>query len=93
MTSARPAPARPASRTLHRPRPASEPRHDEKHQNLFFASVYNSLGVPIAAGVLVPVLWASIEPNDCRGGHELQFDLSCGECAAVARPPVLRIVV
>jgi Cu+-exporting ATPase len=25
-------------------------------QNLFFAFVYNTLGVPIAAGVLVPIL-------------------------------------
>jgi len=25
-------------------------------QNLFFAFIYNSLGVPIAAGVLYPVL-------------------------------------
>lgn len=26
------------------------------HQNLFFAFIYNSLGVPIAAGILVPIL-------------------------------------
>jgi Cu+-exporting ATPase len=31
-------------------------------QNLFFAFVYNSLGVPIAAGVLYPVLGLLLSP-------------------------------
>jgi len=31
-------------------------------QNLFFAFVYNSLGVPIAAGVLYPVFGILLSP-------------------------------
>jgi Cu+-exporting ATPase len=31
-------------------------------QNLFFAFVYNALGVPIAAGVLYPVLGVLLNP-------------------------------
>ena len=31
-------------------------------QNLFFAFVYNGLGVPIAAGVLYPVLGIMLNP-------------------------------
>ena len=31
-------------------------------QNLFFAFVYNALGVPIAAGVLYPVLGILLSP-------------------------------
>ena len=42
----------------HRPRAPPEPRATMRNirQNLFFAFVYNALGVPIAAGVLYPVL-------------------------------------
>ena len=35
-------------------------------QNLFFAFVYNALGVPIAAGVLYPVLRHPAQPDDRR---------------------------
>ena len=31
-------------------------------QNLFFAFVYNALGVPVAAGVLYPVLGIMLSP-------------------------------
>ena len=31
-------------------------------QNLFFAFVYNSLGVPVAAGVLYPALGIALNP-------------------------------
>ena len=44
-------------------------------QNLFFAFVYNALGVPIAAGVLYPVLRAPAQPDDRRRGDELQLGL------------------
>jgi Cu+-exporting ATPase len=31
-------------------------------QNLFFAFVYNTLGVPVAAGILYPVLGVLLSP-------------------------------
>jgi Cu2+-exporting ATPase len=31
-------------------------------QNLFFAFVYNSLGIPVAAGVLYPALGVMLSP-------------------------------
>ena len=35
-------------------------------QNLFFAFVYNALGVPVAAGVLYPFVRPAAQPHDCR---------------------------
>ena len=32
------------------------------HQNLFFAFIYNGIGVPLAAGVLYPVLGITLSP-------------------------------
>ena len=32
------------------------------HQNLFFAFVYNAIGVPLAAGVLYPLLGVTLSP-------------------------------
>ena len=40
-------------------------------QNLFFAFVYNVLGVPIAAGILYPFFGVSAQPDDRGGGDEL----------------------
>jgi Cu+-exporting ATPase len=44
-------------------------------QNLFFAFIYNAIGVPVAAGILFPVLWAAPQPNDRCRRDELQFGL------------------
>ncbi len=35
-------------------------------QNLFFAFVYNALGVPVAAGVLYPFTGLLLEPDVSR---------------------------
>ena len=39
-------------------------------QNLFFAFVYNALGVPVAAGVLYPFFGPAAEPDDRRRRDE-----------------------
>ena len=51
-------------------------------QNLFFAFVYNALGVPIAAGVLYPFFGVLFSPDDRGGGHELQFGVGGRQRAA-----------
>ena len=53
-------------------------------QNLFFAFVYNFLGVPIAAGVLYPWFGTAASPDyrQCRNGIEL--GLRHRQCAAPA---------
>ncbi len=51
-------------------------------QNLFFAFVYNSLGVPLAAGRSLPILRNSAVPDDRCRSHEHQ--LSVGDRQRVA---------
>ena len=43
-------------------------------QNLFFAFIYNVLGVPIAAGVLYP-FGVFAQPDDCQRGDDVQLGL------------------
>ena len=53
-------------------------------QNLFFAFVYNSLGVPIAAGILYPFSGLLLSPIIAGSGDELQLGLGHRECAAAS---------
>jgi Cu+-exporting ATPase len=50
-------------------------------ENLFFAFVYNAVGVPLAAGVLFPAFGSAFESDDSGGSHELQLGLSDCQCA------------
>ena len=54
-------------------------------QNLFFAFVYNALGVPLAAGVLYPVLRPAAEPDDRERGDDL-LERQCHLERAAAAP-------
>ena len=53
-------------------------------QNLFFAFVYNALGVPVAAGVLYPFFGILLSPMIAGGGDELQLRLGHRQRAAAA---------
>ena len=59
-------------------------------QNLFFAFVYNALGVPIAAGVLYPVSRASAEPDDRQRRDDLQLGLGDRQRAAASARRALK---
>ena len=53
-------------------------------QNLFFAFVYNALGVPVAAGVLYPVFGITAVADDRRGRDEPVLGLGGGQRAPPA---------
>ena len=54
-------------------------------QNLAFAFLYNALGVPVAAGVLYPVVRIAAEPDDCRARDEPVLGVGRGQCVAAAQ--------
>ena len=60
-------------------------------QNLFFAFVYNAVGVPIAAGRAVSGLRAAAQPDDRGRGDELQLGLGDRQCPAASASQTLRI--
>ena len=53
-------------------------------QNLFFAFVYNALGIPIAAGVLYPFFGLLLSPMIAGAGDELQLRLGDRQRPAAA---------
>ena len=53
-------------------------------QNLFFALIYNALGVPIAAGVLYPISsHLAVEPDACGRRDEFRLRLGDRQCVAI----------
>jgi Cu+-exporting ATPase len=71
-------------RGIVRARKLSQATMSNIRQNLFFAFVYNAVGVPIAAGALYPVFGPAAESDDRERGHDLQLGLGDRECAATA---------
>ena len=61
-------------------------------QNLFFAFIYNSIGVPIAGRGLVSILRNSAQPDLCRRRHEFQFRLCNNEFAAAQEREIRQII-
>ena len=53
-------------------------------QNLFFAFVYNALGVPIAAGRVVSVVRYAAESDDRERGDDVQFGVGDWKCLTAA---------
>ena len=54
-------------------------------QNLFFAFVYNSLGVPIAAGVLYPFFGLLLSPIFRQRRHDFQLGFGDHQCTSPAK--------
>ena len=71
----------------HRPRArrSAARRCANIRQNLFFAFVYNALGVPIAAGVLYPCFGLLLSPDDRRRRDDAQLRL--GDRQRAPPPP------
>ena len=60
-------------------------------QNLFFAFIYNAVGVPVAAGVLYPAFGLLLSPIVAAGGDGAVLSQRHRECAAPAAAEPLRL--
>ena len=58
-------------------------------QNLFFAFIYNALGIPVAAGLALSVFRRAPQPDHCRRRHEPEFRLRHRERFAAAEGEVV----
>ena len=67
-------------RGIARARALSEATVSNMKQNLGFALLYNSLGVPLAAGVLYPAFRAPVVAHGCGIGDEPELGFGCREC-------------
>jgi Cu+-exporting ATPase len=57
-------------------------------QNLFFAFVYNALGVPVAAGVLYPVLGLLLSPMVASAAMTFSSVSVIGNALRIRRVPL-----
>ena len=73
-------------RGIARARRLSEGTMGNIRQNLFFAFVYNTVGVPVAAGVLYPFFGILLSPDDCERRDDVQLGVGNLECSEVAVP-------
>ena len=71
-------------RGLVRARSLSQATMANIRQNLFFAFIYNAIGVPIAAGVLYPFFRNSTQPDACKRRDDIQLSLRDRQCPEVA---------
>ncbi|HEY6361121.1 MAG TPA: HAD-IC family P-type ATPase [Vicinamibacterales bacterium] len=60
-------------------------------QNLFFAFIYNVLGVPVAAGVLLSLFRVVTQPDDRERGDDVQRRFSYRQRAAVEKGAPVRL--
>ncbi len=67
---------------LNRARHLSEITMKNIRQNLFFAFIYNALGVPVAAGLLYPVYGILLSPVIAAAFHGSFFRQRHCECVA-----------
>ena len=59
-------------------------------QNLWFAFLYNGLGVPIAAGVLYPFLWPAAQSDFCERGDGLEQRVSHRQCTPIEKDSAMK---